>query len=255
MTETTSKIVDEMVASYRRQIDVERAGGGFLFTLPHTLHDGTPVVLYVEFDGETAQISDQGLLSDHLDMAGVDLGKKQISAAWLQIRSSVGYLPALAAEDWEISAFADRKSLSSALYAVADSAIRADGLRVLASQYRPKSFSERVVSTLGHRLTVVPRAIIPGKYGSKRVVTCSVGVKRVNYIQAVGASDRMSSFDHTISLFNSSTIPPEKRIALLQGPVSKWENWQVKALEDVSTTRFEDGLGAMVDELLHAEAA
>src|SRR3954451_20373299 len=56
-----------------------------------------------------------------------------------------------------------------------------------------------VVSTLGRRLIVVPRAVIPGKYGSQRVVTCPAGVKEVNYIQAVGASDRMGSFDHTIS--------------------------------------------------------
>lgn len=254
MTDVSS-FIEELVSEYRRQIHVEPTGEGFLFTLPQTLHDGTPVQLHVEFDGLTAQINDQGLLSDHLDMAGVDLGRKQIAAAWQQIRNSIGFGPALSAEDWELSAFADRKSLSSALNAVADSAIRADGLRVLASQYRPKSFSERVVSTLGSRLTVVPRAIMPGKYGANRMVTCSVGVKSVNYIQAVGASDRMASFDHTISLFNSSTIPAEHRIALLQGPVKKWENWQIQALEDVSSTRFEDGLAAMVDEFARAEAA
>lgn len=253
MTET-SEFIEELATDYRHQIDVRKSGYGYLCTLPHTLHDGTPVELYVEFDGQAARISDQGRLSDHLDMAGVDLGRKQIATAWKQIQTSVGYAPAFSAEPWELSAFAERSQLSSALYAVADSAVRADGLRVLASQFRPRSFSERVVSTLGRRLTVVPRAVIPGRYGSQRVVTCSVGVKKVNYIQAVGASDRMGSFDHTISLFNSSAIPAEKRIALLQGPVGKWAGWQVRALEDVSMTRFEDDLSAMVDELAQAEA-
>jgi hypothetical protein len=251
----TSEFIEELAADYRRQIDVRKSGYGYLFTLPHTLHDGTPVELYVEFNGQAAQINDQGLLSDLLYRAGVDLGKKQIATAWKHIQASVGYAPAFSAEPWELSAYAERSQLSSALYAVADSAVRADGLRVLASQYRPRSFSELVVSTLGRSLTVVPRAVIPGKYGSQRVVTCSVGVKKVNYIQVVGASDPMGSFDHTISLFNSSTIPAEKRIALLQGPVGTWEGWQVRALEDVSTTRFEDDLAAIVDELERAEAA
>lgn len=254
MTDTTG-FIDELVADYRRQLAVERSGTGLLFTLPQTLHDGTPVQLQVEFDGSTAQISDLGLLADHLDMAGVDLGRRQIAAAWGQIRSSIGYEPALGAEPWELSAWADRTALSSAISAVADSAIRADGLRVLASQYRPKSFSERVVHTLGNRLTVVPRAVLPGKYGAQRTVTCSVGVKEVSYIQAVGASDRMASFDHTVSLFNASTIPADHRIALLQGPRKTWESWQIQALEDVSTTRFEDNLVSMVEELARKEAA
>jgi hypothetical protein len=41
----------------------------------------------------------------------------------------------------------------------------------------------------------------------------------------------------------------------LQGPVGKWEDWQVRALKDVSTTYFEDDLSAMVNELARAEAA
>jgi hypothetical protein len=254
MTET-SETVEKSAADYPRLIDVRKSGYGYLFTLPHTLHNGTPVELYVEFDGHAARINDQGLLSHHLDMAGVDLEKNRIATAWNQIQTSVGYAPDFSAKPWELSALAERNRLSSALYAVANSAVRADGLRVLASQYRPRSFSERVVSTLGRRLTVVPRAVIPGKYGSQRVVTCSVGVKTVNYIQAIGGSDRMGSFDRTISLFNSSTIPADNRIALLQGPAGKWEDWQVRALKDVSTTYFEDDLSAMVNELARAEAA
>jgi len=138
----TSEFFEELAADYRRQIDVRKSGYGYLFTLPHTLHDGTPVELYVEFDGQAARISDQGRLWHHLDMAGVDLGKKQIATAWKQIQTSVGYAPVFSAEPWELSAFAERSQLSSALYAVADAAVRADGLRVLASQYWPRSFSE-----------------------------------------------------------------------------------------------------------------
>jgi Domain of unknown function DUF1828 len=140
MTET-SEFFEELVAYYRRQIDVRKSGFGYLFTLPHTLHDGSPVELYVEFDGQTARISDQGRLWDHLDMAGVDLGKQQIATAWQQIQTSVGYAPVFSAEPWELSAFAERSQLRSALYAVADSAVHADGL-MLASQYWPRSFSE-----------------------------------------------------------------------------------------------------------------
>lgn len=73
----TSDLMEELVPDHRRLIDVRKSGHGYLFTLPHTLHDGTPVELYVEFDGQTARISDQGLLSNHLDMAGVDLGKNR----------------------------------------------------------------------------------------------------------------------------------------------------------------------------------
>jgi hypothetical protein len=65
----------------------------------------------------------------------------------------------------------------------------------------------------------------------------------------------MGSFDRTIALFNSSTIPADNRIALLQGPAGKWEDWQVRAIKDVSTTYFEDDLSAMVNELARAEAA
>lgn len=144
MMTKTSDFMEELAADHRRLIDVRKSGHGYLFTLPHTLHDGTPVELYVEFDGQTARINDQGLLSNHLDMAGVDLGKKQIATAWNQIQTSVGYAPDFSARSWELSAFAERSQLSSALYAVADAAVRADGLRVLASQYRPRSFSERV---------------------------------------------------------------------------------------------------------------
>jgi hypothetical protein len=174
----TSDFIEELAPDHRGLIDVRTSGHGYLFTLPHTPHDGTPVELYVEFDGQTARINDQGLLSNHLDVAGVDLGKKQIATAWTRIQTSVGYAPDFSAKPWELSALAERNRLSSALYAVADAAVRADGLRVLASQYRPRSFSERVVRTLGRRLTVVPRAVIPGKYGSQRVVTCSVGVRQ-----------------------------------------------------------------------------
>ncbi len=143
MTET-SDFMEELAPDHRLLIDVRKSGYGYLFTLPHTLHDGTPVELYVEFDGQTARINDQGLVSNHLDMAGVDLGKKQIATAWSRIQTSVGYAPDFSARPWELSAFAQRSQLSSALYAVADAAVRADGLRVLASQYQPRSFSERV---------------------------------------------------------------------------------------------------------------
>jgi hypothetical protein len=250
----TSGPNDELAADYLHRMDVRKSGFGYLFTLPHTLHDGTPVELYVEFDGPAARINDQGLLANRLEKAGVDLGKQQIVTAWRQIQTSVGYAPVFGTKPWELSALAERNQLSSALYAVADSAVRADGLRVLAPEYRTQSFSERVISTLGRRLSVVPQAVIPGKCGSRRAVTCSAGAQNLHYIQAVSASGRLGSFDHTISLFNGSTVPAEKRIALLQGPAGTWENWQVRALGDVSTTCYEDDLPAMLDQLARAEA-
>lgn len=253
---TAEALLDVLTASYRANVLIERVGDATEITTNNTLRDGTPVTVYLEPSDDQFVISDRGLVADHLDTFGVDLGRANIAESWNMIRASVGFPAAFGADDWELTAVTGAGTLAVAIQAVADSAIRGDALRVLARGYVPQTFAGRVTSILGRTLTIVPKAPIPGRHGGQRTVTCVAGVKRPRYIQALsGGASRVQSFDHALALWVGSDVEQSDRISLLQHHGRDWEPWQVAQLRDISRTITEEDIDALIAEIQRDETA
>ncbi len=255
MTETAEALLDELTASYRSSLVIESIGSVTQVTTASTLRDGTPVTVYLEPHGDDFAISDRGLIADHLDTFGVDLGRTNVAESWSLIRSSVGFPVAFGADDWELTAVAGRATLALAIQAIADSAVRGDALRVLARGYVPQTFAGRITSRLGRTLAIVPKAPMPGRHGGVRIVTCTAGTKRPRYVQALsGGASKIPSFDHAVSLWAGSNTDKEDRVSLLQDRGSDWEPWQISQLAEVSQTVTERNIDALIEEITRSEA-
>lgn len=258
MTALMDTIGDSLVAGYRDSLHLHRFGAdGALITLPHTLQDGTPVQVLVEREGKLVTVTDRGLVADHLDMFGVDLDRTTVAGSWAAIRAGITFSPAIGSDDWDISAMGGQGEMAALVQAVADAAVRADGLRVLASGHTPKSFAGRVVAAIGERVAVVPRAALPDRFGAQRQVTCSVGVSNVRYVQALSSGSkarRVQNFDKARSMFSSSTAPEKHRVSLLEGSASTWDRWQMDGLREVGVVAFDHDIDRFIVGVLADDA-
>lgn len=230
------KVIDEIVKGYRETLKAVPYGDGHLISLPTTFASGNLVTLLVTIDGGVVTVTDRGLAAEELTDVGLDFSSGRLARSFAAVRDSTGLAPMFGAEEWELTASADAADIAVAIQAVADAAIRAEGLRALAASRRSVTFADRAIHRVAARTAVVPRARMPGKHGAARPVTLSYkGRDRENYyVQALAGRDsdtRIRAYDHASGLFLGATPSLSHRVALLQE--GDWEPWQVHNLTEV----------------------
>ncbi len=243
-------VLDALVRGFRDSLEVVPYGGGELVSLPTTFSSGAMLSVLVTIDGGIASVTDRGLAADELTDAGVDLQSSRVFQSFSAVRGSTGLVPMFGAEPFEISASVDVEDVAIAIQAIADAAMRADGLRVLSATTRAVSFADRSIERVNARTPVIPRAPMLGRHGEKRVVTFSyTGRGDVSYyVQALSGKDpdaRSRSYDHASGLFLGALPEKTHRIALLQD--AKWEPWRVDYLQELCRTVDENDIDDFVD--------
>jgi hypothetical protein len=229
-------VIDAIADGYRNSLASVPYEDGELISLPATFASGALVTVLATISGGVATVTDRGLTADELGDFGLDLSSGRAARSFIAVRDSTGLAPAFGAEEWEITARVDAADIAIAVQAVADAAIRADGLRALAQTERVASFAEKTIDRISITTAVVPRAKLPGKHGSDRKVTLSyLGRDSQNYyVQALAGRDnetRIRSYDHASGLFLGASPSITHRVALLQH--GRWERWQVENLTEV----------------------
>jgi hypothetical protein len=229
-------VIDAIVKGYRDALEAVPYGDGHLISLPTTFASGNLVTVHVAIEGGVVTVTDRGLAAEELADVGLDFSSGRLARSFAAVRDSTGLAPMFGAEEWELTASADAADIAVAIQAVADAAIRAEGLRALSVSRRSVTFADRAIRQLSTRTPVVPRAKMPGKYGAERLVTLSYkGRDSQNYyVQALAGRDsetRSRSYDHASGLFLGATPSVTHRVALLQK--GEWESWQVNNLTEV----------------------
>ncbi len=195
-------------------------GDGELLITPWEFSDHEPIVLYVRGGGGDFLVSDRGQASDNLNLAGLDFSKPAVSRSWAAIQRSVESDPFVhrVASQWELAARSSEGDLGLAIHQVAEAAIRADGLRVLAgARTTAPRFSQWVISEASARgLSVVPRAEIQSTVGVKRQVSALIEGSRKAYVQALGPThDAWESYDRARSLFSDTKLDIRERFTVV----------------------------------------
>lgn len=229
-------VIDAIADGYRDSLAAVPYGDGELISLPATFASGALVTVLAVIADDVATVTDRGLAADELADAGLDISTGRVARSFAAVRNSTGLAPVFGAENWEITASVDAADIAIAVQAVADAAIRADGLRALAKSRRLADFAEQSVDLISHRTSVIPRAKMPGVHGSLRRVTLSYPGRdhKPYYEQALPGRDsetRVRSYDHASGLFLGAAPDLLHRVALLQQ--GDWELWQVKNLSQV----------------------
>lgn len=252
MTVDTESLKADLVAGFARSVHLRAHGDNTLVVMPQTFSDGTILSLLVSDCDGVVTVTDRGTTADQLSSVDVDITKGVPQASWRAVRTSAGMLPAMGAEDWELTAAGSRDDLATLVQAVADTALRAEGLRALSRTRRSRTFGDRVIGQLvDSNLPVIPRASMKGRHGSSRQVTCRIEITSGYYVQALGGRDTESrswSFDHAASLFSTAHPDKSHRFAVLQG--SGWPMWQIEGLREVARVADEDELQDVAAELL-----
>lgn len=247
-------IIDAIADSYRQMLTSVPYGDATLVTTPTAFTSGDMLTLHVTLSHDLATVTDRGQATGVLEDYGVDWTKGRARDSIAAIRRSIGLPPVFGSQDWELTASVDPADVAIAVQAIADAAMRVDGLQVLARTARASSFADLSVQRVASRAAVVPRAKMPGKYGEHRQVTLSYpGSDGDDYfVQALGSRDRdtrTAGHDHASGLFLNAAPTVSHRIALLQS--GSWEDWQVKNLQTVCRVVDE----ADVDEFVQGTAA
>lgn len=244
MTRSLDIISNNLVDGYRRSLTLAEHGEDTFLVMPQTFADGTLLSVLISTSGTEVSVTDRGLTSDLLGMAGVDISRPNVAASWNAVLQSGRMPPAFGAEPWEITASGSPDDLSTLVQVVADTALRAEGLTVLATGRRRGTFADTVLQqVVAHNLPVVPRAPMPGRHGSQRKVTCKIDVHAGVFLQALAGKDREArsgAFDHAAALFAGSAVSKSSRLCVLQG--NEWDGWQIGDLREVAHVSLEDEL-------------
>lgn len=250
MTRNLDVISSNLVDGYRQSLTLVEHGQDALLVMPQTFSDGTLLSVLISTGGTVVSVTDRGITSDLLGIAGVDISRGAVARSWEAVLKSGRTLPAFGAEPWEITASGDAEDLSTLVQVVADTALRAEGLKVLAVPRRGGSYADSVVRrVLQHSLPVVPHAPMAGLHGSHRKVTCKIEIRNGVYLQALAGKDgdtRALAYDHAAALFGSSAAPVSNRLCVLQG--KSWAKWQIDGLRDVARVSVDDELAGLLDE-------
>ncbi|AOT25780.1 hypothetical protein SEA_TORTELLINI_35 [Mycobacterium phage Tortellini] len=245
-------VIDTIVDGYRDSLSAVPYGDdSTLISLPATFASGEMLSLLITVTAGLVNVTDRGQTADVLLDYGVDRTKGRAAASFDAVRRSVGLPPVFGSADWEITAAVDPSDVAIAVQAVADAAMRADGLRVLARDTRSASFADKSVRRISERTAVVPRARIPGRHGGQRPVTLSYPGKDGGdyFLQALASRDsetRLTAYDHASGLFMNAQPELSHRIALLED--GSWEPWQIKGLKSICRVVVEDEVDSLVQD-------
>lgn len=213
--------------------------------LPFPLTDSSPVTFYVTDEGDTARISDRGLVADSLLLAGVDITAQSVQPSVAAILRATGYHDSMAREDYELAVLVEKSEVVAALRQLTSAALRVDSLRPQKS--RPKAFRERVQAVFRDlSLPIVPNADLDIGGGHTRRVTLAVESavrgQQLVYVQALGSSDHAAAYDRARSMFGDAPIDRTRKVAVLQGGISRWEDQPLENLEKVARVEGDDDL-------------
>jgi hypothetical protein len=236
--DTGVDLVGQFTDAIRKRAAAESYGEGQLLTLPWSLHDGESVAILVE---EVApglyRLSDRGLAADSLALAGLDLSSKRAAPSWEAVRRSLKLRPSVIppASRFELSGDATADELGTALTELAETILRGDALHVLAAAARRRSFGDELIRRAADRHIVVrPDAPMPTRFGSTRKVTCGLepSGKEDIFVQALASANFSDAYDHAKALFSDSSLPKERRVAVIQADAG--QHWHRQSLDEVS---------------------
>ncbi|MDV7357688.1 hypothetical protein R4282_32360 [Rhodococcus oxybenzonivorans] len=251
MTSLCSEISDKIIAGFQSSFEFTDLGDSVHVAMPQTFSSGALLSVEVAVFGDRVEVTDRGLAADQLHDLGIDINRGAGNRSFQAVINSTGLSPAFNAEPWEITASAERGDIAIAIQAVADAAMRADGLSALARAPRKRSFADRIVHSIGElNLQVVPKAPILGRHGGKRQVTARVDVREQYYLQALpgqSAQQRMDSYDHASGLFLDAVPSKDHRVAVIEE--GKWEAWQVSSLKQICKVTDESELPQLLERI------
>ncbi|WP_019807993.1 DUF1828 domain-containing protein [Saccharomonospora halophila] len=142
-----TKIAPALLSYVNDDIVVTPYGHGHLVTTPMRFYDGDRVTLFVESYEGGIHVTDQGATAMRLHMADVNIDSPSVSGAWRHSVAESGG-DSLAAEEGVIGAWGNAQHLGRLVFAVAESVLRIDQLRWLASASKPVPFRDRVIGRL-----------------------------------------------------------------------------------------------------------
>lgn len=239
-------LTEDLVRGYRESFTITDIDAETVhLVLPATFSSGRLMSVEIELHSDRVAITDRGLAAEELTDAQVNLESGVAFKSFDVIRASTGLSPVFGAEWWEITAETDRADLATAVQAVSDAAMRADGLRALSRAPRKRTFSERVINSIASQnFTVIPKAKIAGRRGGQRQVTARVDARERFFVQTLSGTtsdQRLNSYDHASGIFFDAEPDRAHRLAVIQRN-DKWESWQLESLREICTVTEESDL-------------
>jgi hypothetical protein len=244
----SSKISSSVLSLVNDEMEVREYGHGHLVTLPLAFYDDDLITLFVEPYEAGIRVTDQGTTAMRLNMADLDLDNQRVAEAWLRSTATLGSR-SLAAEDGVIGVWGQVADLGRMIMSVAETALRVDQLRWLATDRRPVRFRDRVVNEISSIANaanhVTPNAPLPQTSGRTRQVTAAVGPDTVNriYVQAMGASNREHAAEHCYYVFSHTELPRDRVLAVAAGRRDDWSPALLEELGQVTEVAFFDQQG------------
>lgn len=221
------------------QFDFQEYRDGLLITTPQTLTGGIPVELMATFEADRINLTDQGRVAQELDATGIDIFKGQTGELWKDLARSLTFDPAMGAEPWELSLSAPQQLMGAAVVELADAAVRADALRVLAPSFRPLTHDQRIIRAVhqsNDKIKVQPRAKIRLRGGGERQTSFSASLRHTVYVQSASLSSGTNSgYDHALGVFSRALVDKDRRLVVLEGRSSQWERWQREGLSEIAS--------------------
>lgn len=225
------------------QTAIRPYGEGVLVDLPLTYSDGDVVRVHVEPVSSGYRVSDRAEAVDRLEQYGVNAwtGRAATAIATTKLEAN---LNAINSAEQEIATFGDEAQVGAMIMAVAQTAVRVEQLRWLASP-RSRPYRERLYDRLHdastRRWKIERNPTVRLQSGRIRPVTLSVqGERGTAWVQALSKSDQDSSVSHCYYLFDRSNIPKDSRVAALDGRKEDWPAGVADDLAVVGAVEFFD---------------
>lgn len=234
----TTTVLELVTKGLADRFRVREYRGGFLITTATSLTDGTPFQLRFDVSDGIAHLNDDGQVAQELDAAGFDIESRSGRVHWSDIQRGIGFDPLIGAEPWELGLTTPLELLGPAVSALSEAAIQADSLRILAPAHRPVTMGERIIRSVtaaNHEVVIKQRAVMQMRGGGKRQVTFSAYRQHTAYVQtATNSQGPNDGYDKALGTFSQSSVERERRLIVLDGPISRLPSWQLEGLQKVA---------------------
>lgn len=247
--------IEAVSQAFTSSLASNKHGAGELVTMPIALGNGNLVQVYVErVSDELWFVSDEGQTAGELALAGVNLSsQKNAAASWEALVRSLPISPPVLRDhvgDYVLAGQVESGRLGIAMLAIAEAAVRGDGLRALAPGYRARRFRDVIVQSAGrHDLPVLIDAPMPTHHGGSRRVSVKVAGAQDTYLQAIsGKGSVIDGFDKAQAVLSSANVPKERLVAVLARSV-RLEAWQWETLRDHGIPIVETELDHYMEQL------